>query len=230
VRQLNVFCEGQTEQGFCAQVLRPHLFPSGDGIVHTLAVGEKDHRHLYGIGTKTKYQRVQKFILNTIKGRHGKNVYFTTLFDLYALPDDFPGKADNNRNPANPTPYVLALQQAFELDINDHHFVAHLQLHEYETMLFAEPSAFAIAFENCGHEIEMLTAVAASEPSIEYIDDGRDTAPSKRITDILPEYGGRKSIVGPDIAEYIGVAKIRAACPHLDRWLVRLEGIQWEQE
>ena len=41
MKQLSVFCEGQTEQGFCAQVLQPHLFPSGDGIVHTLAVGEK---------------------------------------------------------------------------------------------------------------------------------------------------------------------------------------------
>ena len=44
MKQLNVFCEGQTEQGFCAQVLQPHLFPSGDGIVHTLAVGEKSER------------------------------------------------------------------------------------------------------------------------------------------------------------------------------------------
>ena len=33
MKQLNVFCEGQTEQGFCAQVLQPHLFPSGDGIL-----------------------------------------------------------------------------------------------------------------------------------------------------------------------------------------------------
>jgi hypothetical protein len=55
VKQLNVFCEGQTEQGFCAQVLQPHLFPSGDGIVHTLAVGEKDHHHVYGIGRRTRY-------------------------------------------------------------------------------------------------------------------------------------------------------------------------------
>jgi hypothetical protein len=43
MKQLNVFCEGQTEQGFCIQILQHHLFPQGDGVVHTLAVGEKDH-------------------------------------------------------------------------------------------------------------------------------------------------------------------------------------------
>lgn len=230
MKQLNVFCEGQTEQGFCVQVLQPHLFPAGDGIVHTLAVGEKDHHHLYGLGRRTKYERVRKFILNTIKQRQGRNVYFTTLFDLYALPNDFPGKAVPVRNAANPTPYVLALQQAFEQDINFHRFIAHLQLHEYETILFAEPEAFAIRFENCEEKVELLKAVAASETSIEHINDGRDTAPSKRIIDILPEYDGLKSTAGPDIAEFIGVAKIRAACPHFDRWLVRLEGIQWEPE
>lgn len=227
MKQLIVFCEGQTEQGFCDQVLRPHLFPAGDGIVHTLAVGEKDHHHLYGLGPRTKYPRVRKFIHNTIKQRHGPNVFFTTLFDLYALPADFPGKAGHARNPADPTPYVLALQQAFEADIGCHQFIAHLQLHEYETMLFADPEAFAVAFENCADVIEKLKGIAAAETSIEHINDGPTTAPSKRIVGLLPEYRGRKATAGPDIAEFIGVAKIRAACPHFHRWMTRLEGTLW---
>ena len=123
MRQLNVFCEGPTEQGFCVQVLQPHLFPQSDGIVHTLAVGEKGHHHLYGIGRRSRYARVRKFILNTIKQRARRNVYFTTLFDLYALPNDFPGKAANVRNPADPTPYVLALQHEFERDIYHFHLI-----------------------------------------------------------------------------------------------------------
>ena len=55
----------------------------------------------------------------------------------------------HTRNQADPTPYVLALQQAFEQDISYHKFIAYLQLHEYETMLFSEPEAFAMSFENC---------------------------------------------------------------------------------
>lgn len=227
VRQLNVFCEGQTEQRFCAQVLQPHLFPHGGGIVHTLAVGEQDHHHLYGLGRWMKYARVRKFILNTIKQRVGQSVYFTTLFDLYGLPRDFPGKAENVFNRANPLAYVSALEQALASDINHFRFIAHLQLYEYETMLYADPAAFEVAFENCEDEIERLKMIVASVSSIEIINDGPKTSPSKRIIEILPEYEGRKSTAGPDIAEYIGLATIRSKCPHFDAWLTTLENLDW---
>lgn len=104
MKQLNVFCEGQTEQGFCAQVLQPHLFPSGDGIVHTLAVGEKSHHHIYGIGRRTRYEKVRKFILNTIKQREGKNVYFTTLVDLMGCLMIFPARPPICEWPPTPLP------------------------------------------------------------------------------------------------------------------------------
>jgi hypothetical protein len=230
MKQLNIFCEGSTEQGFCVQTLQPHLFPHGDGIIHTLAVGEKDHHHLYGIGRRAKFERVRKFIRNTIKQREGKNVYFSTMFDLYALSNDFPGKDVNVRNPADPISYVIALQNAFGQDIDYYRFIPYLQLHEYETMLFADPEAFAIAFEKCDSAIQQLKAVAASVTSIEFINDSKDTAPSKRIIDVIPEYSGRKSTAGPDVAEYIGIAKIRVHCPHFHSWLTQLENLAWEAE
>jgi hypothetical protein len=229
MKQLNVFCEGLTEQRFCNQVLLPHLFPQHDGIIHTLAVGEKDYHHLYGMGQRVKYERVRKFICNTIKSRQGKNVYFTTLFDLYALPNDFPGKASNVKNPANPTPYVIALEEAFGKDIGHYHFIPYLQMHEYETMLFAEPEAFGKSFENCEAEIRQLKAIAASESTIKHINDGQNTAPSKRIIAVIPQYDGLKSSAGPDIAAFIGVATIRVKCPHVHRWLDQLERLTWEE-
>ncbi len=228
MKQLNVFCEGRAEQGFCFQVLRPHLFPRGEGIVHTLAVGLKDHRHVYGLGRLNKYEKVRKFVLNTIKQRDAENVYFTTLFDLYGLPADFPGKALHVKNPADPIPYVVALEQAFGQDINCHRFIPHFQLYEYETVLFADPDAFQISFENCADAIRDLRTIASSFACIEYINDGDRTAPSKRIIDILPEYEGRKSSAGPDIAEFIGLGVIRRECPHFNEWLTDLENLQWQ--
>jgi hypothetical protein len=227
VKQLNVFCEGQTEQVFCARVLQPHLFRDGTGLVHTLAVGEKDHRHVHGIGRRPVYGRVRKFILNTINQRARHDVYFTTLFDLYALPADFPGRDTNRRNPADPTPCVEALEAAFKQDINCRNFIPHLQLHEFETILFADPEAFRIAFENCDQAVERLKEVAGSFTTVEHIDDGKDTAPSKRIIEVLPAYDGRKATAGPDIAEYIGLETIRSKCPHFHGWLEKLEGIDW---
>jgi hypothetical protein len=121
----------------------------------------------------------------------------------------------------------MALEAAFGQDIDYYHFIPYLQLHEYETILFADPDAFRRSFENCDKEVQQLKTIAASEPSIEHINDGKTTAPSKRIIDLLPQYDGRKSSAGPDIAAFIGVATIRAKCQHVDSWLVRLEQIQW---
>lgn len=120
------------------------------------------------------------------------------------------------------------MEKAFGDNIGYYRFIPYLQLHEYETMLFADPGAFRKAFEDCEDEIQQLKVIAASEQSIEHINDGRDTAPSKRIIDVIPEYDGRKSSAGPDIAAYIGIATIRAKCAHVHSWLVQLENIEWE--
>ena len=124
----------------------------------------------------------------------------------------------------------MALEKAFGLDINYYRFIPNLLLHEYETMLFTDPDAFRISFENCDEEIVALKAIAASKASVEHIDDGKETAPSKRIIDVCGEdrYRGMKASAGPDIAAAIGLAKIRAACPHVDSWLKQLEAIPWE--
>lgn len=127
------------------------------------------------------------------------------------------------RDPSDPTPFTRTLEEAFGTDIADRRFLPHLQLHEYETMLFVDPDAFALVFEKCDDEIAALKAIAAAHPTIEHINDGRATAPSKRIIQAIPQYEHRKASAGPDLASYIGLPKIRAACPHFDAWLGRLE-------
>lgn len=57
------------------------------------------------------------------------------------------------------------------------------------------------------------------------IDDGRTTAPSKRIIQKIPIYQGAKTSAAPLIAEKIGLTKIREKCPHFDEWMTRLEGL-----
>lgn len=224
MRELYVFCEGQTEQGFCNQLLRPHFFPEGSGRVHTILIAHsRHHRRIQrgGIGT---YITLRRDILNTMRQRSSSaDVGFTTMIDVYKSPRDFPGKDAHQLDPTNPTPYVEALERAFAEDINDRRFVPYLQLFEFETLLFANPDAFKIAFEDCDPQITELKRIAASVPSIELIDDGEATAPSKRIIQLLPAYAGGKANHGPDIAEFIGLASLREACPHFHQWVAKLE-------
>ncbi len=223
-KRLSIFCEGPTEQQFCSQVLQSHLFPKGEGIIHTLATGKMNFRHVHGI---SNYLPLKRFICNRLKGQSGGELRFTTMIDLYGLRIDFPGKKNSKRNPNNPTPYVLALEDAFGKDINDSRFIPYLQLHEFETMLFADVDLFAEEFEKCDKAINSHKKVVTQFPTIEHIDDGPPTAPSKRICREIPTYQGRKTTAGVQIAKLIGVKKIRAACPHFDQWLTRLETLEW---
>lgn len=68
-----------------------------------------------------------------------------------------------------------------------------------------------------------LVRIAAAFPSPEDINDSPQTAPSKRLEALCPGYSRQKPRLGPLIAEHIGVERIRAACPHFDQWLQRLE-------
>jgi hypothetical protein len=57
----------------------------------------------------------------------------------------------------------------------------------------------------------------------EHIDDGRDTAPSKRILAVCDEYD--KIAHGSLIAMDIGLDTIRHECPLFDAWVKRLEAL-----
>jgi hypothetical protein len=236
VRELHVVCEGQTEEIFCNQVLYRHLFPQQDvRFVTILVAHSKRHGKVNRGGIPERYETMRRDIVNTLKSRHKQDAFVTTMLDLYALPSDFPGKTTHDRNPDDPTPYVKALEEAFGNDVaeaigNDiarSRFIPYLQLHEYETMLFADPEAFRIAFDDCYREIEQLKTITGLFASVEHINDGPTTAPSKRIINVIPGYDGRKTSAGPDIADYIGLAKIREKCPHFNEWLTRLESL-WQ--
>jgi hypothetical protein len=122
-------------------------------------------------------------------------------------------------------PYVEALEEAFRSDISDERFMPYLQLHEYETLIFADPEAMVPWFDDCHKAVARMKAIAASFSSIEQIDDGEATAPSKRIIELLPAYSGRKAVAGPQIAERIGMRVLREKCRHFDAWISKLEGL-----
>jgi hypothetical protein len=223
VKTLYIFCEGQTEQGFCKRVLNPHLYSIGYVLVHTIRVAFSRKKGVTHRGGVVRYEPLRRDILSELKRHPDRDCYFTTMLDLYGLPADFPGRKRHKRNPSDPTPHVEALEAAFGQDIGDPRFLPHLQLHEYETLLYADLDAFAIAFEDCQAAVDELKAEVKGFATIEHVNDGQCTAPSKRIIRVLPAYEARKTAAGPNIAEYIGLARLRETCPHFDAWVKAIE-------
>jgi len=153
----------------------------------------------------------------------GTIVFFTTMIDLYAIHAQFPGLDEAEKLRHLPYKRVELLEQRFAQDIGDPRFIPYIQLHEYEAYLFADPTCFDYFYDRHAKEIAALQAIASSMDTPELINDGQHSAPSKRIIAQFPDYKGAKPIVGPQVAELIGLTAIRSKCPHFSAWLSRLE-------
>jgi hypothetical protein len=147
---------------------------------------------------------------------------FSTMFDLYGLPNDFPG-FDESKNISGPHERVAMVEKAFGQDIRDGRFLPYTQLHEYESLILSEPDKILSMFPEYEREIGELKRQIRNFSSPELINDGQNTAPSKRIIKEIPGYENLKSTAGPIIAQEIGLSKIRQKCPHFNQWLNMLE-------
>lgn len=222
--RLYVFAEGQTEQTFAGTVLKPHLANLGL-YIYPVLIAHCRKKHLTHRGGGRRYLPMRNDIVRFTRQERAPDVFFTTMIDLYGLHADFPGIEEAERLRADPHQRVKLLQQAWLDDIGDRRFVPFIQLHEYEAWLFADISQLDLFYPNANARIARLQAIADSVDTPELIDDGLQTAPSKRIIAEFPAYKGAKRTVGPQVAGLIGLNGIRAKCPHFDGWLTALESL-----
>ena len=219
--RLHFIVEGQTEETFVNQVLRPHLaylsIVADARCVQTSRKGDVKYS-----GGVTNYGLPKRDILRWMSSDRGADARFTTMFDLYGLPSEFPGYSDAARI-ANPYEKVRALEDALRDDINDWRFIPYIQLHEFEALILSFPTGFSAEFQDDEDGIRQLAALTAQFESPEHIDDGIDTAPSKRIISEIPEYERRKASAGPIVAANIGLPALRHKCAHFGEWLGNLE-------
>jgi hypothetical protein len=218
--RLHMVVEGQTEERFVKRVLAPELAAYDVFVDARSVMTSRDGPRWYR-GGLLDYARPRADLLNWMKQeRAAKDVRFSTMFDLYALPPEFPGYAQAQRH-SDPYAKVAALERAFGADIPDTRFIPHIQLHEFEALLFAAPVCLAGQFMEQERAIQPLIDLSV-RANPEEIDDGAETAPSKRIIAAIPEYEGRKAFAGPIVAESIGLATLCARCRHFGEWVARL--------
>jgi len=213
VIRLNVTVEGQTEETFVRNTLAPYLAHHG---IYAVArcVSVKGG----GKGGMTSYERARRDITYWMREDARPETRFTTMFDLYRLPQDWPGWSDAMNLP-DPYRRVARLEKAFQGDIDDHRFIPYIQLHEFEALLFAEPSAFQKRFPDT-RVVPDLEAVATQAGNPELIDDDPQGHPSARGVALIPRFA--KTVDGPLIAAEIGVTRMRKKCPHFDEWIKKL--------
>ncbi|MFN7931706.1 MAG: DUF4276 family protein [Bryobacteraceae bacterium] len=215
-----VIVEGQTEESFISRVLAPEFWAK-QIYLQPILLGLPGHK-----GGRVNFDRVRQDATRLLK--QDKTAYCTTMFDYYGLGPGFPGTPP----PPNTAPIgqvcqlEAARQQYFEEEIPqfrpDARFIPYIQLHEYEGLLFSNSDAFAKAI-NQPQLITRLQEIRKAFPTPEDINDSPITAPSKRILDLHPRYS--KVIDGTLAAQAVGIAAMRAECPHFREWLEKLEGL-----
>jgi Domain of unknown function (DUF4276) len=221
VNRLYVVVEGQTEESFIANVLAPVLWNSNIDPIPIL-LGPPGHR-----GGRTSYARVKRDVLVLLKQDRG--AYCSTMVDLYGLGPDFPGTPPpaHLSNLAKVQHIEAAVKRDVCDDIPDYRpdirFIPYLQLHEYESLLFSDPAAFANGI-NQDQLADHFRAIRGEFDSPEDINDDPNTSPSKRVLAACPTY--RKVIEGTLAASSVGIPTIRAECLHFREWLDTLEALE----
>ena len=101
-------------------------------------------------------------------------------------------------------------------------FIPFIQLHEFESLLFADLQKLETQFPEHDKEIRCLARQAETLGNPELANDDKQSALSKRIAVAMEEFGRRKALVGPIVAGKIGMPVIQAKCRHFREWLERL--------
>ena len=224
--RLHFIVEGQTEEAFVNDILAPHLadysiWADSSCVTTSTKGGVKN------LGGVTTYSHVRDDVNQWRKEDQNSDARFTTMIDLYALPSDFPGYQDAMKI-QDLYLRVEALEDALAEDIEDLRFIPYIQLHEFEALILADPQKLENQFLNHNNEIQKLIEMTQQFRSPELIDDGEQTAPSKRIINEIPEYHKRKATAGTIVAQNIGLDTMRSKCQHFNQWLNKLEQLAQE--
>jgi len=118
---------------------------------------------------------------------------------------------------------ILAdLQSELGSDYDLRRFIPFVVMHEFEGLLFSDCTQFCNSIERPAL-IPKFQKIRGAFESPEAINDSPQTAPSKRVLDLVPEY--TKPLFGVFAAMDIGLDTIRRECPHFRNWLDRLESL-----
>lgn len=221
MRRVYIHVEGRGEERFVHRVLAPSLLPqvSPSAIVNTTS----SHHDRPARGGGLSWSRVRRQLDHLLR-QHPHEVVVSTMYDLYRLPQDFPGWRSAD---ACPEPHKRAgfIEVGMAADLNiGQRFVPYIQVHEFDALLLTEP-AF-ISDLDPGITQEMLasfTSIVDSYSTPELVND--EHPPSHQIAKVIPSYGRLKATLVPALLERIGLPKLRARCPHFGEWISKLEGL-----
>lgn len=219
---LIIVVEGQTEEIFVKDVIKPHLELGGvfasATIVGKIVAHERGHTQRGG----GHFKNWRRDIEHILKRNRNPSLRVTTMFDLYGLPDGFPGLEQYGKQ-SDTSKRCEALEACLAAEFNnDPRLIPYIQRHEFEALVLASLESlykWLDASDDLAGLAKLHAEISGLAP--EDINDDERTAPSKRLTARIPGYS--KSLHGPGATSTTGLPQLRSACPRFDAWISKLE-------
>lgn len=228
MRDLYVIVEGHSEETFVRDLLAPHLGAHGVAAYPQRITTRDDIRHLGGRTIRSlargghggTFKHIRRDIESRWAQHRHRGIWLTTFLDLYHLPPDMPD-ASRCAGIADPFARADALETAMAAAMPDCRVIPYIQVHEFESLLFADLSQLDLLCESDAQRraLHGLTqAVAGLAP--EAINGGDATHPARRIADVFPRYA--KPTDGNVVLSLIGLPTLLDRLPRFAAWVARL--------
>lgn len=208
--KLTVLCEGQAEYYFVQNVLDPFL-PAEVKAVPLPVSGTA-----FG---NVPFEMVKWAAEDEFTKSESPDLV-TTMVDMYELSG---WHSAEQRSGETALERVHRIEDAARNAFGDERFLPYVQLFEFEALLFAELDELRNWIEPSG--VDQLKISLGTNWQPEDINDGPETAPSKRIISVDPTYEFSKKTVGPNVAKAIGIPRLRERCPHFNEWITAVEAL-----
>ncbi|WP_159479866.1 DUF4276 family protein [Chryseobacterium sp. 18068] len=210
MRAVYIIAEGQTEEQFINEILRPYFLRFNIYDVRAILM-ETSPGYKGGDVIYSRYKYNIELLL-----KKESDIIVTSLIDYYKLDTGFP-----NYNEAlkihDKFIRLDNLEESIRRDIPNPRFIPYIQLHEFEGLLFSSMDGFNYLTNIPENSLKCLEKIVNSFENPELINDGVLTAPSKRLVNLIPGY--QKTFHGPIIADEINIDVIISKCKRFENWL-----------
>lgn len=211
MKRLFIIVEGQTEEEFVKSILLPYLQNFGIYDVTPIVIATSSR----GKGGFVNYEHLKNDIIRRFRE---PNIIITMFVDYFRIPSSIPNYEKCLTSNVQIDKKIDCLEQAIKDDIVVYNFIPYIQKHEFEALLFAD---------NIGFETFYSETISTQTQEIvtnyfnpEEINTGSETAPSKRLKNIIVDYN--KVVDGNMLALEIGIEKILEKCPRFKSWVEKI--------
>ena len=212
MKNVYIYCEGQTEETFINNVLSPYFANMSIWVKPIVCTTKRTPEKKYRGGV-SDYDKIKRELTLICKQHHNEIV--TTMFDYYAMPGNTPMIDCTDTDIYS---RIEKIENAINQDIGLSNCHFNFSLHEFEGLLFSNPESFGLIADS--GVVAKIQEMRDSAPSPEHINNSPETAPSKRLESLIPGYAKVKN--GSILSQDMGIDAIMGNCKHFEAWIKKI--------